>query len=201
MREWYSLDSSVTILERFTDDHPIPVAELGNPNAQSDLGLADYLLVMHENQYVSCWAVLLNGQDDPPVSVEVANSGQAWQPFADTFSAFVYTVVTDWKYDLMLCATDDALAESDLQLLRANFVEGHATYNWPARRTYRFTKPEQQIVIWAGDDQADWHVQASCPEQLEEVARAVWQCGALRETLFEVEPYGEDILAALRGST
>ncbi|MBX9724245.1 MAG: hypothetical protein K2X81_22745, partial [Candidatus Obscuribacterales bacterium] len=150
----------------------------------------------HENQRVCNWAVALSGEDDPPVLVESDSSPNVlWQPFADTFSEFINTAVSDWLgYTFMLCAQDIELTDRSLNHLRRYFVEGHVTHSWPGKDNYRFSLPDQYILIWNSEGQADWRLQANSIERLEELCNKVWECGNLSTTLYAHEREGENVL-------
>ncbi|PWT95796.1 MAG: hypothetical protein C5B53_10945, partial [Candidatus Melainabacteria bacterium] len=187
LREWYSLDGAVEILAKRTSDHPIALSDLGKDSwyvgGTRDFVAEKYLVIMSENQGVCHWAIELNGQDDPPVVVEVDSLPKVeWLPFADTFSAFLETMVSDWNYAIVLCAQDIPLADRELDFLRQQFTEGHMTHNWPAKTTYRFRQDDQCIIIWDGEEQADWFLESNSPENLRELVNKMWQCGSLAES-------------------
>lgn len=202
-KEWYSLDGAWEILAKRTSDHPIALSDLGKDRwyveGSRDFISEGHLVFMTENQGVCHWALELNGEDDPPVVVEVDSLPTVkWQPFADTFSAFVEVVVSDWNYGHVLSAQDVPLTDSDLDFLRQQFNEGPMTHNWPAKTSSRFRKDDQCLIIWAGEEQADWFLQSNSPEHLRELLNEVWNCGSLAESLYENDDIGAKILKEKR---
>ena len=208
VKEWYSLVDSVDILAKKTSDHPVPLEELGKVfeswygGGRRDFVAEGYLVIMSENQGVCNWAVPLNsGEEDPPVMVEVDSSPDClWQPFADRFSIFINTIVCDWMDSIHLCAQDTPLTDQDLEFLRGQFKEGYSTYNWPAKQTYRFSQKDQYILVWAGEDQTDWHLAADNADSLYELVRTVWHCGSLSDSLYETDDLGSIVLERMRDS-
>lgn len=208
VKEWYSLDGAVNILAKKTSDHLVPLEELGKVfddwygGGRRDFVAEGYLVIMTENQGVCNWAVPLNSEEeDPPVLVEVESSPNVvWKPFADRFSIFVNTIVCDWIDSIHLCAQDTPLADKDLGFLREHFTEGYSTYNWPAKQSYRFRQQDQYILVWAGEDQTDWHLAADSADSLYELVRTVWHCGSLSDSLYEADELGSIVLERMRDS-
>jgi len=108
VREWYSLQQATAWLAEYSnDDDPIPVEQLsavessgeGRPVDQQARAQPELIPILHENQDVWTWALQLNGTEDPPVVVALQQpSPEAhwhWEPYAVTFSCFVYTRVWD----------------------------------------------------------------------------------------------------------
>ena len=208
VKEWYSLVDSVDILAKKTSDHPVPLEDLGKVfenwygGGRRDFVAEGYLVIMSENQGVCNWAVPLNsGEEDPPVMVEVDSSPDClWQPFADRFSIFINTIVCDWMDSIRLCAQDTPLTDQDLEFLRGQFKEGYSTYNWPAKISYRFRQRDQYILLWAGEDQTDWHLAADNVDSLYELVMTVWHCGSLSDSLYETDDLGSIVLERMRDS-
>src|SRR5437879_4215525 len=78
VKEWYSFDGAVGLLEKYSnDDVPTKLEELGAPVANwygggpRDFERDGLLLILQENQGVCCWAVKLGGAEDPEVVIEV----------------------------------------------------------------------------------------------------------------------------------
>ncbi len=208
--EWYSLDGAVETLSLYgNSDRPVPLEHLGKTEqdwygvGSRDFVSEGFLLVLTENQGVCHWAVELDGSEDPPVVVEVDSAPNVvWQPYADTFLTFVYTRIWDWQpfaYSA-LSAQDQPLDQGDLAVLRQQYREAPTTYNWPGKRNYRLHRRDQRVLIWPGEDQADWFLAAKTPESLIELAQAVWNVGGLSKTLYGVNTVGEEILRRLRGN-
>jgi hypothetical protein len=206
VREWYSIRGSKGILATYSNqDLPVGVEELGAPTAAAqgpspELLSEGYLVIMCENQGVCWWAVRLDGSEDPPVVVAVHPSpAPTWEPCAETFSSFVYTLVWDWQgWDWpWLNAQDQELTPRDFEFLRERFVELPTTYGWPGRRNYRFSRADQRVLIWSAEGQADWKLRACSPESLLELATELWRCGTLANTLYGLD-VGEEIVTRLR---
>jgi hypothetical protein len=86
-REWYSLEGSWELM--WHDglwQQPIPIEELGD----SEYDDSSMLVIMWENQGVSCWGICLDGTDDPQVFMRDHEPGSAWELYADHFSTFIH---------------------------------------------------------------------------------------------------------------
>jgi hypothetical protein len=220
VREWYlaggpGLGSHIGCGK--TADEMVALRDLGRPLANwyamgsADFVAAGLLVVMHENQGVCTWAVKLDGSDDPPVVVEVDSSAKAarlsairWQRCAASFSTFMYCRAWDHGHALhriarALFAQDEPLARRDLAFLRAHFTEGPRTFGHPGIVNYRFFTDDSAILIWAGEDQSDWHLMASSEEALLRLLRHVSRCGTLTETLYALgDPRSDRVLERWR---
>lgn len=74
VREWYSLESALSVLSEHSNDDPlIPVRDF----ALTDSTAGRLIPIRWENQGVCTWAILLDGSDDPPVLVDVDSNGLA----------------------------------------------------------------------------------------------------------------------------
>src|SRR5438105_2116871 len=72
VREWYSSSNALAILAQHSnDDPPIPIHEFALVQWHSHLLLPFRV----ENQGVCVWSILLDGSEDPPVSVDVDSNG------------------------------------------------------------------------------------------------------------------------------
>ncbi|MFK4227547.1 hypothetical protein [Streptomyces sp. NPDC019890] len=105
LREWYSLDSAVRILQRHSDDIPYAVADLGRSHGPYGESVGDddaphpideqnLLPFMIENQGVCYWAVRLDGSPDPEVLITYEDF-ESWFPCSASFSEFAYSWVWD----------------------------------------------------------------------------------------------------------
>jgi hypothetical protein len=206
VREWYSLAEACDILRKYSNqDHPIELKELECIQLSEysknlpDFGTKKIMPIMYENQAVCTWAVVLSEVDDPPVVVEL---NSVWMPYADSFSIFVYTRVWDWDEATISCsvgAQDVNLNLNDIEFLQKNFKEGPRTYSWPGKTNYRFIDEETRIIIWDDEEgQADWYIFSQTAEALLKTTESAWQCGKLRDTLYELDDCGYKVLRTLR---
>ncbi|HXW01112.1 MAG TPA: hypothetical protein VEC93_22050 [Anaerolineae bacterium] len=205
IREWYSLTEACDILRKYgNQDPPIELEELEciqlseYPRNLPDFGTEKIMPIMHENQGVCTWAVVLSEVDDPPVIVEF---NSVWMPHADRFSTFVYTRVWDWDEARRSCslgAQDVNLNRNDIEFLQENFEEGPRTYSWPGKTNYRFSDDQTRIIIWDEEEQADWYIFSQSAEALLKTAKCVWQCGKLKDTLHDLDDCGRKVLRTLR---
>jgi hypothetical protein len=194
VREWYSLEGAVQLLERYSnDDSAFAVDELGEPfddwygGGQKDFLSNKLLLFMHENQGVCNWAIKLNGDPDPAVVVEVDTAPDAkWLHCTDRFSTFVWCQIWDHsQLAVGVSAQEIELSEHDLCFLRSNFQELHTTYGWPGSVNYRFKSENAAILIWDGEDRGvDWFVSASTATGLKKLLDKLWLCGDLARSIY-----------------
>jgi hypothetical protein len=159
---------------------------------------------MVENQAVCVWALRLDGGDDPPVVV-ACDPDLEWRPCAESFSAFVGCEVWDhseiWDETgarILLQAQATPLREADLLFLRARFTEAATTRGWPGNNQYRFERDDVRVLVWDGEDQADWFITATTEGWLAAVAAELWECADLRTSLWSNDGRGEQVLLGLR---
>ena len=206
VREWYSLDGAVDILEKICSIIPISI----NISEQKfsnwyDSGPYDFisnglLLIAREVQGVANWAIKLDGTDDPPVLIEVDTApNMIWNTYIEHFSDFIYVTVWDSFYDLSpreltLSAQDKKISNRDLDFLKHNFNQECCTHYWPGQNNYRFFKEDKCILIWDGKDEADWFIWAKSKDSLRELVKIILDCGTLRETLGKYESWSKEIL-------
>lgn len=212
VRAWYSLQRAVVLLEKYSNaDRAVHLEQLGGVDRywsagrwqEIDLVEKGLLPILVENQGVCTWAIQLNGTDDPSVVVSFEDTMPfaKWEPYADTFSTFVYARVWDYQgllSDYLLFAAEPRLSSDDFQFLRARFTEGPQTYTYPTVFTYRFSRGSQRILLWEGEDQTDWWLSAPSEEELAQLTQAVWSCGALANSLEGYTPFADKVLAQCR---
>jgi hypothetical protein len=153
VREWYSLEGAVRLLETYSnDDNPIPIENLGerdedwyafqevirrqeietdspglldpgDPEWQGDTLDRNRLVFMYAHQSVCRWAVPLDRGDDPVVLVQ--NDGMTgWRKASDRFSSFVYTYI--WNHSRILDAACILEAKGDsIALTSLAFLREH----------------------------------------------------------------------------
>jgi hypothetical protein len=217
IREWYSLEGAVDLLARYSnDDHPTPLAELGDP-AEVAQG---YLGFEVENQAVVGWYVRLDGSDDPPV---LDNNDQwdedlsrvDWRLVSPAFSHFVFDqmahyFVGGWWNNTRLAALDRPPAPEDLAHLGRIYRTGPITDDGDGTRIHRFFNKFGLIYIVTFRDEAmgglraEWSIEGHSQDALHELARSVWHLGTLSETLkpescYVMESCGPEVLKRLRG--
>jgi hypothetical protein len=96
-------------------------------------------------------------------------------------------------------AQNGPLSETATGELRRRFSEQPATFGWPGRTQLRFAGINQAILIWAGEDQADWFVGAGDAGSLESAVRAIWNLDAVGESLYDCSDIGKAVLGRIRG--
>lgn len=193
VREWYSLDGAVNLLELYSNnDSPVEIDKLGDlfedwyGGGPKDFLSERILLFMHENQGVCNWAISLDGSSDPPVIVEVDTAPNAkWLPCADKFSTFIWCQIWDHsQHSVGVSAQEIELTKVDLDFLKSNFRQHRTTNSWPGNANYRFESTDARILIWEGEDQADWFLSASTASDLKRLLAKVWHCGRLADSLY-----------------
>jgi hypothetical protein len=213
LREWYSLAGAVELLGSM-GDHPtslqnilaflptLPAVSEGK-SAHSEITI----LVEHAGNF-AC-SVHLNGDDDPPVVMEIEEAEDKDKP--DTvlwphFSEFIFQWC--WEHlDLifcpvrkimtraelrndrcMLCASEDELRDEDLRYLRTLFPLEHNTQGNP--QFYHFQNQDSHIYIWCRKpDDVWWWLRADGESRLLQLARSVWAVGTLSKTLIGPPPW------------
>jgi hypothetical protein len=213
VREWYSLAGATSLLAEFSnDDHIVPLEQLTgceSIDAIDDViapGRNQAHVLMHENQGVCTWAVLIDGSDDPAVVVcDNHYLNPRWHLYSDRFSTFVYVRIWDfigWRNVTdeadALCADTELTAET-LSFLRTHFLEEPQTLAWPGDITYRFSGPAQHITIWASHEgEGNWWLWGESNEDLFNLACIVLQVPGLRMTISSVGDGGRHVLTRLR---
>jgi hypothetical protein len=208
VREWYSLEGAVQILEQYSNaDSPFEIEKLGEPfdnwygGGPKDFLSEKMLLFMHENQGVCNWAIRLDNDADPPVVVEVDTAPNAkWLTCADRFSTFVWCQIWDHSQLAMgVSAQETDFFESDLHFLQSNFHQLPTTYGWPGSVNYRFKSEDATILIWDGRDRGvDWFLSSPSPSKLKDLLAKIWHCGNLAESMYG-DGQAEEVLRQLRG--
>jgi hypothetical protein len=208
VREWYSLEGAVQLLEQYSnDDLAFPIEELAEPfddwygGGPKDFLSERLLLFMHENQGVCNWAIRLDSGPDPAVVVEVDTAPDAkWLACTDHFSTFVWCQIWDHsQHAVGVSAQEIKLSEPDLSFLRSNFQELHTTYGWPGSVNYRFKSEYSAILIWDGKDRGvDWFVSAPSASELNKLLAKIWHCGDLAQSMYG-NAEAEEVLWELRG--
>jgi hypothetical protein len=200
VREWYYSENAIGIFEKYSNqDRPIPVHKFAVLQWQSHRLLPFKI----ENQGVCVWSIMLDGSDDPPVYVDVDSGGTQWHMHAPTFSAYVYACIWDYVFVLeqpgLVQAQNKALSPDAINGLRRAFAEQPKTFGWPGTTQLRFAGKDQAILIWSGEDQADWFVGASDERSLESALRAVWYLDCVGESFYDCCQLGKAVLDKIRG--
>lgn len=210
--EWYSLRGALEVLAGATGDRALGATELGEPpdgwgGGPRELLRQGLLVIRVEHQGTCHWAVRLDDGADPRVLVEVGSRQDTpiWRLHAASFSDYVFTLAWDRQAFLLpycLAAQDVRLDGRDLALLEQEFSQRQRTWAWPGHTNYRFERGDQRVVVWDGDQQADWSLLAGSAEGLAALAGRVWGCGELASSLYApaAEMASEEVLAALRAA-
>jgi hypothetical protein len=208
--EWYGMRDGIELLRRNSNaDDPVTIAHLGEPSKwrwdeKRDLIREGLLLFMFENQAVCVWALRLDGDEDPPVLV-ARDPDLEWRPCAERFSTFMACQAWDhaeiWDEAgerILLQAQDEPLSDDDLAFLRSRFDEAPTTHGWPGDNQYRFERGDHRVLVWDGEEQADWWITATSEDDLAELATELWECGNLHASLWSNDNRGETVLEQLR---
>jgi len=220
VREWYELDGAGQLLLRFSnDDPPLDIVDFGKPlkdtrgGGPHDLLERNLLVFRWENQGVCAWAIQLDGSDDPPVVVDVDTQFSSWVQCAPSFSQHLYGWMWDHALvlgklrgddlldDLVIEAQNQPLSQEALSYLRSHFEAELVTHGWPGDTQYRFFIGDQRILIWAGENHADWFLSAKSEEALGHLANLVSPLDGLAGALFSNTEAGQALLRRVRGST
>jgi len=181
-------DAWPSLLRLGSEDHPHPREALGAPirgYAGREEGLLPF---MSENQGVCTWAIPLHEGPDPRVLVEVDSMPRPeWRLACESFSVWLRCRVEDGLMGprVAYMAQAPPLSGALLAELRAAFDEGPTTHAWPAAHNYRFHGPTVDLLLWAGDDQCDWHI-APRGDDPEAALRSIPRAGEIAAHLFEV---------------
>jgi len=210
VREWYSLEDSVNLWGRYTnDDCPVPINELGEPvdwvDPPRDLVREGLLLICRENQGVASWAVRLDGTDDPPVVVEVDSwPDPNWIPCADRFSTFLFCQFWDYcggpcdlRSNLLIANVYEDLTADTLGALRRDFEELPSTFGWPAGTNLRFQGHGGSILIWHDKRETDWHLVGKTEPDLARLLRKLRDSGVLKHAPHTYDQPKEPILRSI----
>jgi hypothetical protein len=207
VREWYSLDGAVNILERHSNcDSPVGIRDLGKPfddwygGGPRDFVSEKLLVFMHENQGVCNWVIVLDGSSDPPIVVEVDTApNDKWLPCSEHFSTFVWCQIWDHtSHSFGVMAQETELADVDIEYLASCFPRNPTTFGWPGKTNYRFGAQDSGILIWDGEDSGvDWHLSARTSHGLSKLIEKVWHCGELATTLYG-DGESAEVLRAVR---
>ena len=208
VREWYSYEGACLILETHSNqDPPVPLKDLGSPQAcwtadGRDLASEGLLLFQHENQGVCAWALRLGDGDDPPVVVSYDDELRNWEHCADSFSDFVFASVWDHTFVffpyLLIQAQNRPLSEDALRVLRGLFDSEVTTHGWPTHTIYRFHRDGRYLIVWAGDDQADWWLTADTEEFLESTMLRLWGLDRVGDAFWSHTDRGQAMVDRLR---
>lgn len=214
--EWYGMRDGVALLKRNSNsDEPVPISKLGAPilwrwSEERDLRRDGLLPFMFENQGVCIWALRVDRGDDPPVVV-ARDPDFSWRPCAERFSAFICCQTWDhtkiWTepattgHRLLLQAQDAPLQATDLEQLRGSFRERPSTRGWPSENQYRFEGDDGDLLIWDGEEQADWWIAADNEEQLDRLVGKIWAFSGLGKSLWSNDKEGQRVLAQRRATS
>ena len=200
VREWYCNEGAIDILAKYSNQDP-PI--LLRNFAVTEWESLRLLPFKYENQGVCTWSIVLDGSDDPPVYVDVDTDGTEWTVQAPTFSAYIHACV--WDYVLvfdqpaLVQSQNGPLSSEALRQLREGFTEQPRTFSWPGSTQHRFAGEKNAILIWAGEDQADWFVGARDAKSLEAALRIVWNLDGVGQCLYDCTVIGKAVLDKIRG--
>lgn len=193
--EWYRRSDAISILRKHSnDDPPIDVSAFETITWQSRL----LLPIRYENQGVCTWAIHIDGSDDPPVLVDVDTDGEQWNPFADTFSEYVYSGIWDYKrvfgQPALVQAQNSRLSSEAVAALQRTHVQEVSTLGWPGGMQYRFAASNKAILIWSNTDQADWFAAASTANELKDLLQSIWTLDDVGDAFYECSDEGQAAL-------
>lgn len=200
IREWYSTKNAIDTLAKYSNqDWPIPLSKF----AVTEWKHHRLLPFKNENQGVCAWAIMLDGSADPPVYVDVDSNGTQWNMQAPTFSAYVHACVWDYVFVLdqpaIVQAQNGPLSRVAVIELRRRLSEQPPTFGWPGSTQFRFAATDHALLIWVGEDQADWFVGARDASALESALQAVWNIDSVGQSLYAGSEIGKAVLGKIRG--
>jgi hypothetical protein len=202
VREWYCNQEAINILAKYSNQEPPIALEKFAVTEWNSLRLLPF---KYENQGVCTWSILLDGSDDPPVYVDVDTDGAQWTVQAPTFSAYIYACVWDYVvvFDQpgLVQAQNEPLSAEALDQLRDGFTEQAPTFGWPGSTQHRFVGKGQAILIWAGEDQANWFLGARDAKSLETALRAVWGIDNVGQSFYDCSEIGKVVIDTIRRGT
>ncbi len=174
VREWYSDIDGRFVLERYSNgDHALPPTEF-TLHEIDDLPIVKF---MTENQGVCWWGFLVGDEDDPPVYVNMDAPPDELFEYSPSFTEFAYVWVFDheefWDEDRCSMDTCDPITADDLSFLGSRFKTEPRSEGWPGNKVYRYSSPTGRITIWASDQQSDWIMSASSPDDLAALRKQV----------------------------
>lgn len=168
--EWFSLVNGVELLEKYSNqDVPVPPAKF-KAYQFNDIEL---IVFMYENQGVLWWAFENNGNDDPPIYINLDPPPNNWVRGEDSFSKFVYTWLFDhlhwWEGDLFIMKSAGPLEDHIFEILRKEYVEELSSISLVGLSQLRFSNNDQRISITSDDTHTTWMFSADSAESLKMV--------------------------------
>jgi len=186
VREWYLLKGAASLLAKPFAGSVVDITKRRSKDL-AEVREGDLLSVLHENQGVCSWAVLIDGSADPPVFIRRNAGVPKWEKYADHFSTFVYALIWDgtvvgergWR----LTAENISLSKKDVALLRKGFRAGPTTPVWPGQHNYRAFKDDQRVLIWQSSKGSSVYLHASSRDSLAILTKKAWRVGGLHKKL------------------
>lgn len=195
--EWLAIEGIEEISNRYSNSDPVVAAgDLG----KRDMG--EYLHIRSENQGVCYWGVLMNGEEDPPVFV--ANEMDFKNPvmYARLFSEYARAFMWDWRRVLQdnagIQAQNRPVSKEALEFMKGRFSSEVETWGWLGETQHRFYTPTQRVLIWAGEQQADWNLAGDSEDDLQLLVKMLWEVDDLGKSLWSNDGVGERILKRVR---
>ncbi len=201
VREWYLLDGAVSLLAKPFAGSAVDITKSRSKDL-AEVREGDLLFVLHENQGVCSWAVLLDDSADPPVFIRRNAGVPRWEKYTDHFSTFVYTLVFDgivvggrgWH----LAAENIPLPTKDVTFLRKGFHTGPTTPVWPGQWNFRAFKGDRRILIWQSSRGSDVFLHAGSRDSLATLAKKARRVRGLRKNLHGYNRAENKLLKELR---
>ncbi|RKZ51888.1 MAG: hypothetical protein DRR16_30955 [Candidatus Parabeggiatoa sp. nov. 3] len=216
VREWCSIKDAMKFLQYFQNDDssflkrsPFEdievIGEKWHDKEGDDVAIdlddsdqdwgQDFLVIMHEYEIGSRYAVKLDGSDEPPVFLDRDSAPQIiWQYYANSFSEFIYHCFWYWNMALtkktfqFRAHTDQRLNQHDFAFLEQHFKqENRITPTYSTKVVYRFSQADQQIIVGLEDKNTHWELSANSPSSLFELADQVWHCNGLSAALTVID--------------
>jgi hypothetical protein len=199
VQEWYSRAGAIQVLNEYSNcDRAVPLEDFRIVAWNSHL----LIPIKHENQGVCQWAVALDGTSDPPVYVDLSEFGRTWELHAPTFSRFVYAAIWDQiavlRRRVGVQAQNSPLSGNALRDLTRIVGVEQETFGWPGNVQYRFRLGGGALLIWAGDDQADWFIGADDEFELRCSLVPLWDLDSVGPNLYAMTDAGKRVLAGLK---
>ncbi|MFN7925395.1 MAG: hypothetical protein U0Q16_35175 [Bryobacteraceae bacterium] len=89
------------------------------------------------------------------------------------------------------------LSPEAVRVLERTFRAESKTYGWPGSTQYRFEGDRCGILIWSGENQADWFVGAQSEAALEACLQSIWNLDNTGPAFYGSSPRGERVLRHL----
>ncbi len=197
VREWYSIDGSVQILNRYSNgDVALDLEEIGHSMENRsgyrywDFQNQDMIPIMIENQASFLWAIHLNGSDDPPVGYW--DEDDNWSLCSSTFSSFIEERIWEhlyWGEDCVILSESGDIDRKQLSDISSNMI-GDA-YEITLDSVFHIHSGKKHIIIFKNDNKrCRWTIRATSAEDLFISIESILKVVPLQDKLAIRYPFG-----------